>query len=60
MAPRTRSGAGVATISSRDEAAYTVRAFEKEGKSGMYFTLSFERLEKAPRPSSWDASDLDD
>jgi len=43
-----------------DEAAYTVRAFEKEGKSGMYFTLSFERLEKAPRPSSWDASDLDD
>jgi hypothetical protein len=43
-----------------DEAAYTVRAFEKEGKSGMYFTLSFERLEKAPRPSSWDASDVDD
>jgi hypothetical protein len=32
-----------------DEAAYTVRAFEKQGKSGMYFTLSFERLEK-PAP----------
>ena len=29
-----------------DEVAYTVRAFEKQGKSGMYFTLSFERLEK--------------
>jgi len=29
-----------------DEAAYTVRAFEKQGKSGMYFTLSFERIEK--------------
>jgi hypothetical protein len=30
-----------------DEAAYTVRAFEKQGKSGLYFTLSFERLEKS-------------
>jgi hypothetical protein len=29
-----------------DEAAYTVRAFEKQGKSGMYFTLNFERIEK--------------
>ena len=29
-----------------DEAAYTVRAFEKQGKSGLYFTLSFERLAK--------------
>jgi hypothetical protein len=28
------------------EAAYTVRAFPKQGKSGSYFTLSFERLEK--------------
>ncbi len=28
------------------EAAYTVRAFTKQGKSGTYFTLSFERLEK--------------
>lgn len=31
-----------------DDAAYTVRAFEKQGKSGLYFTLSFERLERAP------------
>ena len=41
-----------------DEAAYSVRAFEKQGKSGLYFTLSFERIEKPPqdkRPSSWDA-----
>lgn len=29
-----------------DEASYTVRAFEKQGKSGTYFTLSFARLEK--------------
>jgi len=29
-----------------DEAAYTVRAFEKQGKSGLYFTLTFERIEK--------------
>ena len=29
-----------------DDAAYTVRAFEKQGKSGMYFTLSFERVAK--------------
>lgn len=29
-----------------DEVAYTVRAFEKQGKSGMYFTLSFERIAK--------------
>jgi hypothetical protein len=36
-----------------DEAAYVVRAFEKQGKSGLYFTLSFERIER-PAP---DASD---
>ena len=36
-----------------DEAAYAVRAFEKQGKSGLYFTLSFERIER-PVP---DASD---
>jgi hypothetical protein len=36
-----------------DEAAYAVRAFEKQGKSGLYFTLSFERIER-PAP---DASD---
>lgn len=29
-----------------DEAAYKVQAFEKQGKSGQYFTLSFERVEK--------------
>lgn len=46
-----------------DEAAYTVRAFEKQGKSGMYFTLSFERIEKpAPdeRTESWSSSDADE
>jgi hypothetical protein len=36
-----------------DEAAYTVCAFEKQGKSGVYFPLSFERIER-PAP---DASD---
>jgi len=35
-----------------DEAAYTVRAFEKQGKSGTYFTLSFERIEKPAQDSS--------
>jgi hypothetical protein len=46
-----------------EEAAYTVRAFEKQGKSGLYFTLSFERIEKpaqAERASSWDSSDVDE
>jgi hypothetical protein len=33
-----------------DEASYTVRAFEKQGKSGTYFTLSFDRIEKVPEP----------
>jgi hypothetical protein len=32
-----------------DETAYTVRAFVKQGKSGTYFTLSFERIPK-PTP----------
>lgn len=43
-----------------DEAAYSVRAIEKQGKSGLYFALSFERIEKpAPAQSpSWDSSDL--
>ncbi len=43
-----------------DEAAYTVRAFEKQGKSGMYFTLSFERIAmpaKDDSASSWDSPD---
>jgi len=46
-----------------DEAAYTVRAFEKQGKSGLYFTLTFERIEKPAqneRTSSWGTSDIDD
>jgi hypothetical protein len=46
-----------------DEAAYTVRAFEKQGKSGLYFTLTFERIEKPAqnqRTSSWDNSDVDE
>lgn len=44
-----------------DEAAYAISAFEKQGKSGLYFTLSFERVEKPardPLPSSWESSDL--
>lgn len=46
-----------------DEAAYTVRAFEKQGKSGMYFTLSFERIEKPAQDepaSSWDPVDVEE
>lgn len=46
-----------------DGAAYAVHAFEKQGKSGLYFTLSFERIEKparAERESSWDSSDIPD
>jgi hypothetical protein len=45
-----------------DGVAYTVRAFEKQGKSGLYFTLTFERIEKPAqnqRTSSWDTSDVD-
>jgi hypothetical protein len=43
-----------------DEAAYAVRAFAKQGKSGPYFTLTFERIEKPAQTSSWDTSDGDD
>ena len=46
-----------------EEAAYTVRAFEKQGKSGMYFTLSFERIEKpaADKPDDrWVSPDGED
>jgi hypothetical protein len=49
-----------------DEAAYAVRAFEKQGKSGLYFTLSFERVEQPRRdasdhgPSAGDDPDDDD
>jgi hypothetical protein len=49
--------AWVGDITSED-AAYTIRAFEKQGKSGLYFTLSFERLEKVaerePAPAELD------
>jgi hypothetical protein len=40
-----------------DETAYAVRAFEKQGKSGLYFTLSFERIEKPAPVSPWESSD---
>jgi hypothetical protein len=44
-----------------DETAYTVRAFEKQGKSGLYFTLSFEQIEKpAQAAPSWDTVDADE
>jgi hypothetical protein len=46
-----------------DDAAYTVRAFEKQGKSGMYFTLSFERIEKPAQDArAWssDSSDVEE
>lgn len=40
-----------------DETAYTVRAFEKQGKSGMYWTLSFERTEKPAKEDEWESSE---
>lgn len=42
-----------------DETAYRVRAFEKQGKSGIYFTLSFERIEMPSKDdaSSWESPD---
>ena len=40
-----------------DEAAYTVRAFEKQGKSGIYWTLTFEKTEKPARATTWDDSE---
>jgi hypothetical protein len=44
-----------------DDAAYTVRAFQKQGQSGPYFTLSFDRLErpKQPKPAEPDPSELE-
>jgi hypothetical protein len=41
------------------DVAYTIRAFEKQGKSGPYFTLGFERLEQLPaaQPSYADSDD---
>lgn len=43
-----------------DEASYTVRAFEKQGKSGTYFTLTFERLERAPKAAAEPIADDED
>lgn len=42
-----------------DEVAYRISAFEKQGKSGRYFTLSFEKADKAPKESAFvdDASE---
>jgi hypothetical protein len=34
-----------------DDAAYNVLAFEKQGKSGPYLTLTFEKTEKTARPT---------
>jgi len=34
-----------------DDAAYNVLAFEKQGKSGPYLTLNFEKAEKVARPT---------
>lgn len=42
-----------------DEAAYVIRAFEKQGKSGLYYTLSFEKTEKPARAATWDDSDAE-
>jgi len=41
-----------------DEAAYAVRAFEKQGKSGMYYTLSFERVAKPAKVEEWESSEV--
>jgi hypothetical protein len=38
-----------------DDAAYELRAFEKQGKSGLYFTLSFERVERPADESPFEA-----
>ena len=47
-----------------EEARYAIKAFEQQGKSGPYYTLSFEKLEKLAaeaKPDQWaDASELDD
>jgi hypothetical protein len=46
-----------------DEAAYTVRAFDKQGKTSTYLTLTFERIEKpaqTERLSSRETPELDD
>ena len=69
-APRKKSARGtkdadaaplpawVGTIES-DEVAYKLSAFEKQGKSGPYFTLSFEKTDKTPKQRSLDDDALD-
>ncbi len=49
--PLSTEPAWTGTIIS-EEVAYAVRAFEKMGKSGLYWTLAFERLAEKPEPSS--------
>ncbi len=43
-----------------DEAAYTIRAFEKQGKHGLYYTLTFERIEKPAKPPEPSPYELED
>lgn len=40
-----------------DEAAYIVRAFEKQGKSGLYWTLAFEKTEQPAKEDEWEVSE---
>jgi hypothetical protein len=35
-----------------DEVAYKISGFEKQGKSGLYWVLSFEKTEKMQKPRS--------
>ncbi|MDQ3370580.1 MAG: hypothetical protein M3680_34615 [Myxococcota bacterium] len=51
--PAASTPAWTGTIES-EEAAYQVSAFEKQGKSGLYFTLSFERTEKTTPTEEWE------
>jgi hypothetical protein len=60
-APAAPTPSWTGTIVS-DDAAYVIRAFEKQGKSGPYFTLEFERTEKpakAETAPSWDSDEPD-
>ncbi len=43
-----------------DDAAYIVRAFDKQGKSGPYWTLSFERTEKPTVENEWEDAPASD
>ena len=49
-APPTPAWSGVIVA---DELAYLLRAFEKQGKSGPYFTLTFEKTEKPTDEVEW-------